>query len=60
MKKKQFEQQLQEAVTKIKELEEKYEKTAIKAEKSAGSSTSLRKLQSDMQEWRKQSEANLR
>ena len=58
--KKQCEQQLQDALIKTKELEDKYEKTAIKAEKTAGSSTSLRKLQSDMQEWRRQSEANLK
>ena len=58
--KKQCEQQMQDALIKTKELEDKYEKTAIKAEKTAGSSTSLRKLQSDMQEWRRQSEANLK
>lgn len=45
---------------KIDELSVQCEKAAKKVEAGKGSQTSLRKLQADMQEWRKMSEHNLR
>ena len=60
LQRKACENLLLEANQRIKSLEEQCEKSAIKVEKTAGSTTSLRKLQQDMQEWRKQSDSNLR
>jgi len=53
LKRKACENLLTEANQRIKSLEEQCEKSAIKVEKTAGSTASLRKLQQDMQEWRK-------